>query len=75
MLKPSNNIFLIKSMQRVVIYCKDVMAVTGLCEKSSRKLLKQIKVKFSKEDHQFVCIAEFSQFTGIPVTEVERGLK
>ncbi len=62
-------------MQRVVIYPKDVMMVTGLCEKSSRKLLKQIKEKFLKEEHQFVSVAEFSRYTGIPVTEVERSLK
>jgi hypothetical protein len=62
-------------MQRVVMYCKDVMTVTGLCEKSSRKLLRQLKEKFSKEKHQFVSVAEFSRFTGIPVAEVERSLK
>ena len=62
-------------MQRVVIYPKDVMAVTGLCEKSSRKLFKLIKEKLSKEKHQFVSIAEFSRYTGIPVAEVESKLK
>jgi hypothetical protein len=62
-------------MQRVVLYCKDVMTVTGLCEKSSRKLLRQIKEKFSKEEHQFVSVAEFSRYTGISVAEVERSLK
>ncbi len=62
-------------MQRVVLYCKDVMAVTGLCEKSSRKLLRQIREKFFKEKHQFVSVAEFSRFTGIPIDELERSLK
>jgi len=62
-------------MQRVVIYPKDVMAVTGLCEKSSRKLLRQIKEKLLKEKHQFVSVAEFSRFTGVPIAEVELSLK
>jgi hypothetical protein len=62
-------------MQRVVIYPKDVMMVTGLCEKSSRKLLRQIKETLSKEKHHFVSVSEFCQFTGIPANDVERSLR
>jgi hypothetical protein len=59
----------------VVIYPKDVMAVTGLCEKTSRNLLRQIKAKFAKEKHHFITINEFCQFTGIPLETVEKCLK
>jgi hypothetical protein len=52
-------------MQRVVIYPKDVQRITGKSEKYSRRLLVQIKARFSKEPHQFVSVVEFCQFTGL----------
>ena len=52
-------------MKRVVIYPKDVQQITGKSERYGRMLLKQIKVKLKKEEHQFVTVDEFCQFTGI----------
>jgi hypothetical protein len=62
-------------MQRVVVYTKDVMVITGRSEKYSRTLLRRIKEKLSKEQHQLVSFSEFCQFTGIPTQDVERSLK
>lgn len=52
-------------MKRVVIYPKDVQQITGKSERYGRALLKQIKTKLNKEQHQFITIDEFSLFTGI----------
>jgi len=57
-------------MKRVVIYPKDVQQITGKSERYGRMLLKQIKVKLKKEEHQFVTIDEFCQFTGINQEQV-----
>ena len=72
--KPDQSI-LNMSMQRVVIYPKDIVLLTGKSEKYGRRLLKQIKAKLAKEDHQFVTIEEFCIFTGIPNQVVERLIK
>jgi hypothetical protein len=57
-------------MKRVVIYPKDVQQITGKSERYGRMLLKQIKTKLKKEEHQFVTIDEFCQFTGINQEQV-----
>lgn len=51
--------------QRVCIYPKDIMIITGKSERYSRRLLKQIKQHLSKKEHQFVSIEEFSDYTGL----------
>jgi len=57
-------------MKRVVIYAKDVQRITGKGERYGRILLKQIKIKLEKEDHQFVTVEEFAQYTGIHIDVV-----
>jgi len=57
--------------KRIVIYPKDVMTITGRSEKYSRNLLKQIRQQLDKEQHHFVTIYEFCQFTGIDVEQVQ----
>jgi hypothetical protein len=57
-------------MKRVVIYPKDVQQITGKSERFGRALLKQIKTKLNKEEHQFITIEEFSQFTGIKAEHI-----
>jgi hypothetical protein len=58
-------------MKRVVIYPKDVQQITGKSERYGRMLLKQIKTKLKKEEHQFVTVDEFCQFTGIAPEQVQ----
>lgn len=52
-------------LKRVIIYPKDIQRITGKSERYGRYLLKKIKDDLQKEDHQFVTINEFSDFTGI----------
>ena len=54
-------------LERVCVYPKDVQRITGKSERYARMLLKKIKVKLSKEEHQFVSIEEFSQYTGLKI--------
>jgi hypothetical protein len=56
-----------KSMElnRSCIYPKDVQRITGKTDRYGRKLLKKIKDKLKKGDHQFVTIEEFSDYLGL----------
>lgn len=62
-------------MKRVCIYPKDVMRITGKSERAARKFLIRIKEHLSKEDHQFITIAEFSSYTGVDKITVENYIK
>jgi hypothetical protein len=61
--------------KRIIIYPKDVQRITGKSERYSRMLLKQIKCKLSKEDHQFVTIYEFCDYSGIELIVLETYLQ
>lgn len=50
---------------RIIIYPKDIQRITGKSERYGRLLLKRIKDRLGKEDHQFVTVDEFSSYTGI----------
>ncbi len=62
-------------MERICIYPKDVQIVTGKSERWGRDIIKKIKTKFSKQEHQLVTIDEFCSYMGLPFTEVEKKLK
>ena len=57
-------------LRRVCIYPKDVQRVTGKSYRYSLLLLKEIKKHFSKEDHQFISINEFCDYSGLKIDEV-----
>ncbi|HNS29674.1 MAG TPA: hypothetical protein PKL52_03990 [Tenuifilaceae bacterium] len=57
-------------INRIIIYPKDVQLITGKSERYGRLLLKRIKDKLGKEDHQFITIEEFSRYTGIKIEQV-----
>lgn len=57
--------------KRICIYPKDIMRVTGKSERSCRKLLEQMKVKYSKNEHQFISVEEFCEFTGLKIEQVQ----
>ena len=57
---------------RIIVYPKDVQRITGRSEKYGRILLKKIKQEFSKKDHQFVTVEEFSQYTGLSMEVIQR---
>jgi hypothetical protein len=57
---------------RACIYPKDIQCITGRSERYGRKLLNKIKAHFGKEQHQFVTINEFSEYSGIEVDIVNQ---
>jgi len=50
---------------RVVIYPKDVSAITGKNYRSSWLLLSKIKKHLNKDIHQVVTVQEFCEYMGI----------
>ncbi|KQS31734.1 hypothetical protein [Pedobacter sp. Leaf194] len=52
-------------MNRLCIYPKDISAVTGKGQRYAQRLLKNIRFALKKEEHQFVTIKEFADYTGI----------
>lgn len=50
---------------RIVIYAKDVMNITGRKERAARKLLAQIRKKYKKQPGEFITIRDFCNHTGI----------
>lgn len=62
-------------MQRVVIYPKDIMIVTGRSERYSRNLLNKIKTNINKAKHQPLTIEEFCQYMGFDSSEIKINLK
>ena len=61
-------------MGRICIYPKDVQIVTGRSERYGRNLIRKIKQKFAKAEHQFVTIDEFCKFTGLDAASVKQAL-
>jgi len=55
---------------RIVIYAKDIMNITGRRERAARKLLAQIRKKYKKRRGEFISIDEFCQFTGLKEEKV-----
>ena len=53
--------------RRVIIYPKDVMRITGKSERYGRKILKKIRERNCKEEHQYVTLEEFAKYTGLPL--------
>lgn len=60
-----------KPQQRICIYTKDIMRITGRSESYSRVLLSKIKTSLKKEEHQFITVEEFCQFTGLKLDQVQ----
>jgi len=62
-------------MERICIYPKDVQIITGKSERWGRDIIKKIKVKFSKENHQLVTIEEFCNYSGLSLPSVLERLR
>ncbi|SDD88568.1 hypothetical protein SAMN04488104_11031 [Algoriphagus faecimaris] len=56
--------------KRCVIYPKDVQIITGRTLRHGQKTLCKIRKLVNKEPHQYVTVAEFSEFSGIPVDQL-----
>lgn len=59
---------------RIVIYAKDIMNITGRKERAARKLLARIRKKYNKKGGEFISIDEFCQFTGLKKESVREFL-
>ncbi|MGY6521525.1 MAG: hypothetical protein ACXIUD_07345 [Mongoliitalea sp.] len=57
--------------KRCVIYPQDIQRMTSKSERYSQNLLQKVRMYFKKEPHQFVTIREFSQFSGIPLEDID----
>jgi hypothetical protein len=56
--------------ERIIIYPKDIQRITGKSERYGRLLIKRIKDHFKKEEHQFVSVEEFCDYTGLKYERV-----
>ena len=60
--------------KRCVIYAKDIQMITGRSERYSHQVLQKIRSLLEKNKGQYVTVAEFSAFTGIPTEDLEEYL-
>ncbi|OMP78288.1 hypothetical protein BW716_15660 [[Flexibacter] sp. ATCC 35208] len=56
---------------RIVIFAKDVMNITGRKERAARDLIQKIREKNGKGPKQFVTVSEFCEYTGLPEENVK----
>lgn len=57
-------------MERLCIYPKDIVIITGKSERYARKLLHELKQELGKKPNQFITIKEFSEFAGLNEEEI-----
>lgn len=59
-------------VKRISIYPKNVQRITGTGknERYGRSLLALIRIQYQKQEHQFVSIDEFCQYTGLKAEQV-----
>jgi hypothetical protein len=50
---------------RIVIYAKDVMNITGCSSRTARRKLQQIRKQFNKQKGTYISVEEFCSFTGL----------
>ena len=61
--------------QRLCIYPKDIVRITGKSERFSSDLIQRIKQKLGKEEHQFITIEEFCQYAGLQAEIVKELIR
>lgn len=60
--------------QRIVIYPRDVVNITGCKIRTAQRLIQTIRAAFEKEKFQFVTVQEFSFFMGMDEELVRQSL-
>jgi hypothetical protein len=55
---------------RIVLQTKDIMLITGKSERTSRRLLKEIRKSVRNSKVSFVSLEQFCAFTGMTREEV-----
>ena len=61
--------------QRIVIYVKDIVTITGRKPGAARNLYLAILRYFDKRRGQFITFQEFSNYTGIDEEVIQEYLK
>lgn len=56
--------------QRVVIYVKDVENITGMKNRTARRLLQKVREQTGKTIQELVTVQDFCKVTGIPEESV-----
>jgi len=59
---------------RIVIYAKDIMNITGRKERAARKMIARIKKNYHKKKGELISISEFCEFTGLKEENVSKFL-
>lgn len=59
-----------KHRQRIVIYPKDVVNITGFKLPAARKLLRQIRADLDKPPRAFITISEFASYLRMPIAQI-----
>lgn len=62
-------------MQRLCIYPKDIVKITGKSERYSRNLIRRIMQELDKKEHQFLTVSEFCNYAGIDEEKVKEIIK
>lgn len=57
------------------VYPKDVGIILGKSLQQARRILSMIKDSHGKEQHQYVSIKEFADYTGLDEEEVRKACK
>lgn len=58
----------------MVIYAKDIALITNKTERTGRRILRQIRKAFGKENRDYVTVKEFCLFSGFDEEEVHEML-
>jgi len=66
---------MVKVPTRIVIYVKDVSAITGRSDRSSRRLMADIRKRFERYYRGWVSIDDFCSFTGFTHETVKEHLR
>ena len=59
---------------QLCIYIKDIALITGKSYRQAWRIHNKIKNHYKKSPEQFLSIAEFCEYTGIPETLVRKGI-
>lgn len=63
------------SIQRIVIYPKDVALITGRTERTAQRILTLVRKAYGKKRGDFVTVSEFCLFAGFEEVEVLEVLR
>ena len=60
---------------RIVVYAKDIMKITGRCERTARKIIADIRRAYDKHANAYITVDDFCRFMKFREAEVLAYLK